>query len=139
VPVRLKLDDISSLPVQVEIDTDVVSPNEVRIVNAAGAEMRIGDCVPRLLQYDPNSVVPIEVLEATAQSAFPATLDAGASLTVGVAPKVGEEREAIWNAVLVELLGQSLIQDPKSVLERIHEVAPESSLTWQIEAECPLF
>src|SRR5690606_15778859 len=38
-----------------------------------------------------------------------------------------------------ELLGQSVTLDPKAGLERIHEIAPDSSLSWQIEAECPLF
>lgn len=137
-PLRLTLDDIASLPVEVRLTEDVLSPTDVQLVNQSGAEVRIGNCVPRLLQHDRNSVVPIGVFEATTATPFPVQLAADETLVVQVAPKP-EEAAPLWNAVQLELLHHELVQAPEQTLERVHELAPQSTLDWKISVECPPF
>ncbi|MBI4279761.1 MAG: hypothetical protein HY660_15025 [Armatimonadetes bacterium] len=138
IPMRLNLDDLAALPVEVKVDADAVKPTRVHLVNQARAEMRIGGCVPRLVQYDANSVVPLAVFEAAASTAFPATLGADAAMPVDIAPKDGDEAQ-LWNAVQVELTGQELARQAKETLDRIHEVAPAGALAWKLSVECPVF
>lgn len=45
--------------VLVRLPADVLSPRHVEIANLAPVEVSLGDCIPRLLQFDANSVHPI--------------------------------------------------------------------------------
>jgi len=138
VPVRLKLADVANLPVSVTLPPDAVLPNAVTIENIAGVDTRVQGCTARLLQYDTNSVAPLEVLDATVDApSFPAAFPAGATITVIVTPGTAHE-SAAWNAIQVELLGHGLAAEPTHVLERIHEVAPTGSIPTQLHVECPL-
>lgn len=138
VPVRLNLDDMTLLPVEVEIDDEIVSPTKISIVNRSRVDLTVGDCIPRLLQYDENSVVPIGVIDASSPSTFPVNLAGDKNISIDIKPE--EEREdLLWNAVQVELIQLRFNKTPREVLDRIHEIAPGGSLTWSITAECPLF
>jgi hypothetical protein len=139
VEMRLNLADLANLPVNISVDEDTVSPKIVHITNGARYPMQIGDCIPRLLQYDENSVVPIGVFQAGAQTpTFPVTLEKEATLDVEIQPRE-EHREAFWNAVQIELIQQELTISPEDALNRIHEIAPSGSLSWKIAVEAPLF
>ena len=137
-PLRLTLDDLSTLPTDVQIAQDAVSPRQVQLINKAQSEMRINGCEPRLLQYDGNSVVPIAVFKASSTTAFPASLAPGAALSIDIQPE-DQFKEQIWNAVQLEVLGQELMQPATQVLDGIHEVVSPGELSWKIHAECPLF
>lgn len=139
VPMRLSFDDLASLPIAVKVAQDAPSPRQVQIINGTRAEVRVRECVPRLLQYDENSVVPLEVFEATVATAFPVTLAAdGPPLTLDLTPRA-EDADHLWNAVQLEFIGQELLQAAAQVLDRIHEIAPSGTLAWKIAVDCPLF
>lgn len=138
VPVRLTLDDLARLPVDVAVAGDAISPRELTIGNRAAAGMRIRACAPRLVQQDHNSAVPLDVYEASAETPFPATVASGASLGVRVAPK-DPHPDQVWNAVHVELIGQELLAPADQTLTRIYEVLPQNTLPWTITVECPVF
>lgn len=135
VPMRLSLGSVARLPYDVQVEQQTVSPTEVLLVNRSRADMQVGGCVPRLLQYDANSVVPIEVFDATTTTNFPTTLAADATLSVAIKPAA--DQELLWNAVQIELIDQRLTRPAQEVLDRIHEVAPSGTLSWVIEVECP--
>jgi hypothetical protein len=137
-PVRLNLDDLGGLPIDLEVDPETLSPKTVRVVNRSQSDLRIGDCMPRLLQYDANSVAPIEVFEAVAETAFPLELPKAGVLDIQIKPKQANE-ELLWNAVQMELIGGGFSQTPQEVLDKIHEIAPSGTLDWKINVECPVF
>jgi hypothetical protein len=138
IDMRLTLADLANLPVSIQIQGEVVSPTRVQIVNKSPDTILIDHCEPRLLQYDQNSVLPMEVIMAVSTSVFPASLTGNTVLDVDIKPKE-VQAEQLWNAVQLELIGQDLAQTPEQVLERVHEVAPSGTLDWKIEAECPPF
>lgn len=139
IDMRLNLGEVTDLPIEVQVAKNQASPTQVQILNKSGNDMKIGNCLPRLLQYDTNSVVPIGVFGATAAlSVFPTILPADGLLDVALIP---EERfkDSLWNSVQVELTHQALVKPAAEVLNRVHEVAPSGELSWEIKVECPLF
>ncbi len=145
VPVRLTFDDLAGLPLEVHLPPDALSPRKIEIANLAPLEVSLGGCLPRLLQYDTNSVTPLEVYEAEAVAPdFPATLAAQGTLTVDLEPKSAsssgsEDASQVWNAVQAELAGQNLTETPSQVLDRVHEIFPNTSLAQKVTVECPVF
>ncbi|MBZ9749906.1 hypothetical protein K7W42_03405 [Deinococcus sp. HMF7604] len=142
VPLRLNLADVASLPLTVTLpegDTaDLLSPGQVVISSGAGVDTRVGGCAARLLQYDENSVTPLEVFAAQVDGvAFPLTLPATGGVTLNVKPTADLGSE-LWNAIQVELTGHELVTPAAQVLEHIHEVAPSGSISWRLQVECPL-
>ena len=136
VPVRLSLAAPAALPVDVSVPPDAVSPGQVSLANKSGAAVTVGGCEPRLLQYDANSVLPLEIFRARTTSAFPVPLPAGTTVPVGVAPlEPGQAK--FWNAVLAQLTDLRLDLEPAEVLDRIYEVAPVGTLDWQLAIDCP--
>lgn len=138
VPVRLNLDDLVGLPLEVQVQKDAISPTQIELHNKAGSSVRVTGCAARLLQYDPNSVVPISVVRASTEAPFPLELEERAAVTVNLQPDTNND-ELLWNAVAIELLGQDLTETPTEVLDRVHAVAATATLTWSIAVECPLF
>ena len=138
VPVRLNLADLVGLPLDVQVEKDAVSPTRVEVRNLARSSVRVTGCAARLLQYDPNSVVPISVLRASATAPFPLELEPRGAAAVALQPDAAGA-DVLWNAVAVELFGQDLTETPTEVLERVHSVAASATLTWVITVECPLF
>lgn len=138
VNVRLTLSDVGDLPLEVRVPTETLSPTTVEVVNRAGVAMRLGGCVPRLLQHDPNSVTPLGVFRATCTTTFPLELAPDESATLELVPDQPHEGQ-FWNAVLVEMIDQELVDDPAAVLDRIHELAPAHTLAWTVDVECPVF
>ncbi|MCC6588932.1 MAG: hypothetical protein IT168_19705 [Bryobacterales bacterium] len=138
VDMRLKLDTLASFPVGVAVEEDAVRPDHVTIRNEAGGQLRIGGCVPRLLQVDSNSVVPLEVYDGETDTSFPRQLNANESISLQVKPKIGGV-ELLWNAVEVNLTKMGLTQTPAQILDRIHEVAPSGTLSWKLTVDCPVF
>jgi hypothetical protein len=136
VPVRLSLGAPATLALDVSVPPDAVSPGQVSLSNKSGAGTTVGGCEPRLLQYDANSVVPLEIFKAKATNAFPVSLPAGATVQVGVAPLLPDTAK-LWNAVLVQLTDIKLDLNPAEVLNRIYEVAPVGTLDWQLAIDCP--
>ena len=136
VPVRLALASPASLPLDVSVPDDAVSPGQVSLQNTSGAPVTVGGCEPRLLQYDQNSVVPLEVLKGKTTSGVPVSLAAGTSSTIDVAP-VDASGARLWNAVLAQLTDIRLDLDPNASLARIYEVAPVGTLDWQLDIESP--
>ncbi|WP_019011595.1 hypothetical protein [Deinococcus aquatilis] len=138
VPLRLNLADVASLPITVTLPAETLSPGQIVITSGAGVETRVGGCAARLLQYDENSVTPLEVFEGQiASPTFPLTLPAAGTLTFDVTPK-GDLQGELWNAIQVELTGHELVAPASQVLEHIHEVAPSGSVSWKVQVECPL-
>lgn len=137
VPVRLRLDSFASLPVSVGVEGDALRPDQITIGNPSSVPLRVGGCLPRLLQWDDNSVVPLEVFDAITTEDFPRIIAAGDSLQVAVKPRV--DGELLWNAVDVSLTQLGLQRTATEVLERIHEVAPTGALSWRVNVECPTF
>lgn len=138
VPVRLNLADLVGLPLDVEVEKDAVSPTQVEVRNLARSPVRVTGCAARLLQYDPNSVVPISVVRASPQATFPLEIQERGAITLTLQPDT-THADLLWNAVAVELFGQDLSETPAEVLERVHNVAASAALTWVITVECPLF
>jgi hypothetical protein len=138
VPLRLNLADVASLPTTVTLPAETLSPGQIILSSGAGVETRVGGCAARLLQYDENSVTPLEVFEAVVDSpAFPLTLPATGPLTLNVTPKADLQGE-LWNAIQIELTGHELMAPSRQILEHIHEVAPSGSVSWKVQVECPL-
>lgn len=138
VPLRLNLSDVASLPITVTLPAETLSPGQVVISSGAGVETRVGGCAARLLQYDENSVTPLEVFEAQVdQPNFPLTLPPTGTVTLDVKPRADLQGE-LWNAIQVELTGHELTAPASQVLEHIHEVAPSGSVSWKLQVECPL-
>lgn len=135
-PVRLALGSPGPMPVEVRIPTDTVCPTEVTIVNTTQVAVRIGACVPWLLEMDPNAVTPLEVHRATTSTPFPLELAPGAEATITVAP--ADATVALWNAVELQLVEHEPALDPRDVLERVHELAPNAGLQWRINVEAPI-
>lgn len=138
VPLRLNLADVASLPITVTLPGETLSPAQLIVASGAGVETRVGGCAARLLQYDENSVTPLEVFEGLVTTpTFPLTLPATGSVTIDVHPKAELQGE-LWNAIQVELTGHRLLAPASQVLEHIHEVAPSGSISWKLQVECPL-
>ncbi len=135
VPVLLTFDKPAALPLDVSVPADAVSPAQFTLSNGSGAPVTVGGCEPRLLQYDDNSVVPLEVFKGKATGGVPASLAPAATATVGIAP-VDPADVPLWNAVLAQFLDIHLDLDPAAALTRIHEVAPSGSIEWKLEIEC---
>ncbi len=138
IPVRLNLDDLAGLPLEIRVEKEAISPTRVELVNQTGTRVRVGGCAARLLQYDPNSVVPISVVSASTQAPFPLELEERGTATIDLQPD-SDDDQLLWNAVAVEILGQDLTETPTEVLDRVHAVAATATLTWAINVECPLF
>lgn len=138
VDMRLKLDNLASFPVGVAVEEDAIRPDQVTIRNESGGELKIGGCVPRLLQVDSNSVVPLEVYDGQTDATFPRQLNPNESMTLQIKPKVAAG-ELLWNAVEVNLTKMRLTQTPAQILDRVHEVAPSGTLSWKLNVECPVF
>ncbi len=138
VAVRLRLDSFANLPIEVMVEDEAVRPDEITIRNNASSMLTIGGCLPRLLQWDSNSVVPLEVFDADPEGAFPRTIEANQAVKVKIEPRVAGE-EMLWNAVDVSLARTSLDRSGAQALERIHELAPSGTLTWRLNVECPVF
>jgi hypothetical protein len=137
VPLRLVLDELAGIGMETRPIAQTVSPTQIELVNVARCDIQIGDCVPRLLQVDENSVVPLAVFQASSTTIFPSILAAGMTLLVEFEPR--NVQDEVWNGVQIELTGQRITQSPRDVLNHIHEIAPSGSLAWKIKVECPLF
>lgn len=138
IPVRLRLGSLANFPVEVAVEEDAVRPDLITIRNESGGVLQIGGCLPRLLQVDSNSVVPLDVFDGETDTTFPQQLEASASLAVKIRPR-GDAESLLWNAVEVNLTRMKLTQTPAQSLERIHELAPSGALSWKLAVECPLF
>jgi hypothetical protein len=137
IPLRLVLDQPAGIDLDIHPLGETLSPDRVELVNNARCAIGVGGCVPRLLQIDSNSVVPLAVFRATSTTPFPHVLETGGRLTVLFNTETAGE--ALWNGVQVALTGHHLVQDRQAVLNRIHEIAPSGTLAWKIRVECPLF
>jgi hypothetical protein len=138
VPMRLTLDDVTGLPLEMRIPEATISPGMVEVINRSGLDLQVGGCAPRLLQIDENSVVPLEVYKADTVTSFPATLPSDQTLSVEVKPKLAAEG-LLWNAVQVELLNLKPTLNAEALLNRVHELAPSGSLTLDLEIISPAF
>jgi hypothetical protein len=136
VPVRLSLGLPAALPLEVSVPPDAVSPAEVTVTNKSGAAASVGGCEPRLLQFDANSVLPLEVFRARSTGTFPLALPPGATAQIPVAP-VDADGARLWNAVLARLTDVRLELDPHDALDRIYEVAPTGTVSWRLDLDCP--
>jgi hypothetical protein len=136
VPVRLSLGLPAALPLEVSVPVDAVSPAEVTVTNKSGAAASVGGCEPRLLQFDANSVLPLEVFRARSTGTFPLALPPGATAQIPVAP-VDADGARLWNAVLARLTDVRLELDPHDALDRIYEVAPTGTVSWRLDLDCP--
>ncbi|HST64933.1 MAG TPA: hypothetical protein VLM05_07070 [Mycobacteriales bacterium] len=136
VPVRLSLGLPAALPLDVSVPADALSPTAVTVTNKSGAAASVGGCEPRLLQFDANSVLPLEVFRARSTGTFPLALPAGASAQIPLAP-VDADGARLWNAVLAQLTDVRLELDPKAALDRIYEVAPTGTVSWKLDLDCP--
>lgn len=138
IPVRLKLSSLANFPVKVEVEEDAVRPDVVTLRNESAGTLQIGGFIPRLLQVDSNSIVPLDVFDGETDTAFPQQLTANQTLSVKVKPRDADDG-LLWNAVEVNLTRMGLTQTPAEILERIHELAPSGTLSWKLTVECPLF
>jgi hypothetical protein len=136
VPVRLSLGLPAALPLDVSVPVDALSPTEVTVTNKSGAAASVGGCTPRLLQFDANSVLPLEVFRARSTGTFPLELPAGASAQIPVVP-VDSGGARLWNAVLAQLTDVRLELAPQAALDRIYEVAPTGTVSWRLDLDCP--
>jgi len=141
IPMRLNFNDLAGLRVEPKVPENSICPDQVQLINMMPMETSMTNCVPRLLQIDNNSAVPLKVFEAvTVSPSFPITLppqDKGLT-DVKIEP-VDKDSNIIWNAIAIELIGQELIQTPTEVLDRIHQVEDPCTVSWIITAECPSF
>jgi hypothetical protein len=138
IPVRLRFDSFANFPISVAVENEAVRPDEITIHNQSSGELRIGNCLPRLLQIDSNSVVPLEVFDAEIEDTFPKSVGHNEALTMKVKPRIGGDA-LLWNAVEVSLAKIVFSKTSAQVLERIHEVAPSGTLTWRLSIDCPVF
>jgi hypothetical protein len=138
IPLRLQLDNLACFPVSISVSNELVRPDEVVIRNETGSQMKFGGCLPRLLQVDSNSVVPLEVYDGETETTFPLQLGPNENLTLKVKP-ILESDQLLWNAVEINLIKMSLMQTSTQILERIHEIAPSGTLSWKLVVKCPLF
>jgi hypothetical protein len=139
VPIKLNFRDLAGIPVDIQVPQDAVSPGKVSLINRALSDVKIGKCITRLLQVDDNSVLPLDVFEATSMSpAFPVSLQAGEMIEVGIKPE-NDGDNLFWNAVQVEPAGQELLMPPEKMLDRVYELAPDPAVTWTVNALCPVF
>ena len=136
VPVRLSLGLPAALPLEVSVPADALSPAEVTVTNKSGAAASVGGCTPRLLQFDANSVLPLEVFRARSTGTFPLALPPGATAQIPVVP-VDADGARLWNAVLAQLTDVRLELDPHAALDRIYEVAPTGTVSWRLDLDCP--
>ncbi len=136
VPVRLSLGLPAALPLEVSVPVDALSPTEVTVTNKSGAAASVGGCTPRLLQFDANSVLPLEVFRARSTGAFPLQLPPEATAQIPVVP-VDSGGARLWNAVLAQLTDVRLELTPQAALNRIYEVAPTGTVSWQLDLDCP--
>jgi LysM repeat protein len=137
VGVRLLLSDPAELPATVSVPPDAVSPGKVTVVNTAGVPVRIGGCTPWLLQLDPNSVTPLDVHKGRCTTAFPVELAPGGAVELTVEPTRPDV--LLWNAVELALFDHVPATDPRTVLQHVHELAPNAAYVWRIEVSCPVF
>lgn len=137
VPMRLVLDKVAGIDLEVRIDSEQVSPTKMSLTNSAQCDIRVEDCIPRLLQIDENSVVPLTVFKAESKTNFPVVIKSGETLLAEIEPK--EDTEEIWNAVQVVFKGQGLTKDPDQLLNHIHDTSPSTPLLRKVKVECPLF
>jgi hypothetical protein len=141
VPVRvdLRMDKVNELPVAVEVlAAGEISPTAVRVTNKSGTAIRVGGCEAVFLQIDDSSVVPLGAHPARCTTAFPLELakDGTAELTFEpVEPQEGDW----WNAVLVDLLDKTMVDDARTLLVRANELAGSGELTWDLTVVSPLF
>jgi len=142
IPVRISMDDLAALPIQLEVNTEEARPEEVRVRSLAHCDIRARCCEIRLLQWDANSVAPLAVFDAEPVShairtgTFPIRTQQPIDIAVQPAQGVGD---AFWNAIQLELAGMELVDSSAACLEKIYELAPPGSLSWAVEAECPVF
>jgi len=136
VPVRLALGLPAALPLEVSVPADALSPTEVTVTNKSGATVSVGGCTPRLLQFDANSVLPLEVFRGRSTGTFPLELPPGATAQVPVTP-VDSDGARLWNAVLARLTDVRLELAPQAALDLIYEVAPTGTVSWQLDLDCP--
>lgn len=142
IPMRLSLDDLAALPIEVNVNATAASPGQVELINRSGSEVRCQAVLPRLLQVDANSVTPLVVYPAETTTVFPVTLAPDTPFIVDVKPTVGpgiDPTQLLWNAVLLQLVNPMPVQSAEAILNRVHEVAPDNSLDWNIQVGCPLF
>lgn len=137
VPLRLVLDELAGIGLETRIVSEEISPKQISLANIAQCDIRVGNCVPRLLQIDENSVVPLAIFHAQSKTAFPSVVGQGETLLVEFEPQ--DASDEMWNGVQIALTGQRLTQSPQDVLNHIHDIAPSGSLAWRIKVECPLF
>lgn len=137
VPLRLVLDELAGIGLETRIVNEEISPKQITLANIAQCDIRVGNCVLRLLQIDENSVVPLAIFRAQSSTTFPSVLSSGATLLVEFEPEGASDE--VWNGVQVALTGQRLTQAVQDVLNYIHDIAPSGSLAWKIKIECPLF
>ncbi|MGK7912252.1 MAG: hypothetical protein AB4050_12360 [Synechococcus sp.] len=137
IPMRLVLSELAGIELETRMVEETLSPCQVELFNPANSAVQIGACVPRLLQVDSNSVVPLAIFQAINKTAVPIVLEPAAKKVVEFEPI--DVLDDVWNAVHLTLLDPQLTSNPTDVLDRIHEISPSGSLSWKIKVECPLF
>jgi hypothetical protein len=138
VPVSLRMDRVSGLPVGVDVLAGAgAPPTAVRITNRARTPIVVGGCAAVLLRTDADSVAPLATLPARCTGTFPLELapDATAELTVEPAEPPGG---LTWNDILVDLLDTRPVLDARSLLLRANELAGSGELTWDVRLSCPV-
>ncbi|MEO1402222.1 MAG: hypothetical protein AAFV72_13405 [Cyanobacteria bacterium J06635_1] len=106
IPMRLVLDDLAGIEPETRMVEETLSPQTLQISNSANAAIQITDCVPRLLQVDSNSVVPLAIFKAKSKTAFPIVLEPAGKATVEFEPT--DVQDEVWNAVHLTLLDSQL-------------------------------
>lgn len=137
IPMSLRLNALAGIALETKVFEETLSPHKIELTNATNATIEIGNCVPRLLQIDSNSIVPLAIFQASPTTAMPLVLAPAEKTVVEVQPV--NLKDEVWNALHLTLLNPQLTQNATDVLERIHDVSPSGSLAWKISIECPLF
>jgi hypothetical protein len=152
VPLVLRMDRVDELPVSVEPAPvgPAGSPRSVVVRNLTGTAIRAGGCHAVFLRTEGRTggavggavgVVPVASYPARCTSAFPLELPAGgtAELTVEPVEPVEPGEGDSWNAVLVELLDRTMVQDARTALTRAQRLAGSGELTWDLTVSTPVF
>jgi len=143
VPVSLRMDRVDDLPVGVEVQPPAAggpggSPTAVRVTNRSGTAIRIGGCAATFLQLDRGTVVPMANYPARCTSAFPIELAPGGAADLTFEPADPHDGDR-WNAVLVDLLDKTMVDDARTTLLKVHRLAGGGELTWDLTISSPVF
>jgi hypothetical protein len=137
VPVTLAFGRLGHLPLEVEIASAAINPDQASVRNAAAHPVTIEASTAILLQIDRNAVLPAGVIDANVAWNLPLRLDPGGSTAVTLTPIPGLAGMPVWNAVALNLTRTMIEIDPQAALRAIHALAPAGSLGWALLIESP--